>query len=134
MCLHMPACFSYVTRMNACSKLCGLDFHRTLTHLQEKRGPMFVEQFCLLFSKIFIMIFYKLDPYFRIFFFGGGVKMGPMLTDFVCKIHPFGWHIPVYLTYVKFLPLGPLSSSCRGTQIILNFINLWNASLREFRN
>ena len=45
--------------------------------------------------------------------------MGPIFTDFLCKIHPFGQHIPVYLTLVKFLPKPPLGPSCRGTQIIL---------------
>ena len=42
----------------------------------------------------------------------------------VCKIHQFGWHIPVYLTYVKFhplpLPIGPSRPSCRGTQILIS--------------
>ena len=47
--------------------------------------------------------------------FWRGVRMGPTFTDFLFKIHPFGRHIPMYLTYVKFLPLG----TCRGTQIFL---------------
>ena len=29
--------------------------------------------------------------------------MGPNFTDLLCKIHPFGRHIPMHLTYVKFL-------------------------------
>ena len=38
----------------------------------------------------------------------------------VCKIHQFGRHIPVYLTYVKFLPLpSAIGPSWRGTQIVL---------------
>ena len=37
--------------------------------------------------------------------------MEPTFTDFLCKIHPFGRHIPMHLTYVKFLP-GP-----GGTQL-----------------
>ena len=36
--------------------------------------------------------------------------MGPSFTDLLCKIHPFGRHIPMHLTYVKFLGGG-------GTQL-----------------
>ena len=44
--------------------------------------------------------------------------MGPMFTDFLCKIHQIGRHIPVYLTYKKPPPPSALNY-CRGIQIIL---------------
>ena len=57
-------------------------------------------------------IFYKFDPCFG--FFLVGVKIGPMFTDFLCKIHPFGQHISVYLMWEEKSP--PPGPSCRGTQ------------------
>ena len=90
-----------------------------------KREPMFVIKAIFLafaqtlypFSKDFPWFkpnFLPIWPMFRDSFWRG-VKMGPTFTDFLFKIHPFGRHISMYLTYVKFLPLG----TCRGTQIFL---------------
>ena len=107
-----------------------------------KREPMFVIKAIFLafaqtlypFSKDFPWFkpnFLPIWPMFRDSFWRG-VKMGPTFTDFLFKIHPFGRHIPMYLTYVKFLPLGTCIK--KGHPNISDFINLWHASLWEFRN
>ena len=107
--------------------MCGLYLHRTLTHCQEKREPCFLNDFVSFFSnyiytfsKIFVMIFYpisyKFDPCFGIF--REGQNGTNVYRFFLYKIHLLGRNIPVYLTYVKFIPRPLLYKCCRGTQII----------------
>ena len=102
----------------------SLDLHRTLNHCQGKRDPCLLNDFASFFSTlytfskifaiIFYPIFYKFDP--CVVFFWGGRQNGTHVYRFffLNKIHPLGRNIPVYLTYVKFLPSRP----CRGTQTI----------------
>ena len=105
---HCPRKLIYVRLLRHCCKLC---FHASFLHTtcyahnQSTCGTWYTN--CQNLSWL---------PWFwRIFL--GGVMMGPMLTDFLCNIHQFGWHIPVYLTIV-WSP-GPLGPNWRGIQIIL---------------
>ena len=63
-----------------------------------------------------------------------GVGVGVCVCVCACKIHQFGRHIPVYLTYVKFLPLPSAIGPRKGHPNNFDFINLWTASLWEFCN
>ena len=105
-----------------------------------KREPMFVKRFSKLLLRFYTPSFSKDFPWFLPSFlpiwpmfrdyFGAGVKMGPTFTDFLYEIHPFGRHIAVYLTFVKFLPLG----TCRGTQIFLILSIYGMHRYENFRN
>ena len=87
---------------------CGPDLHRTLTYFflrknKWKGDPCLLSDFASFFSNyvglpilqnfrhVFYPILYEFNPHFGIF----GVEMRPTYTDFLCKIHPFGRHIPV---------------------------------------
>ena len=62
-------------------------------------------------------------------FFWWGSKLDPCLQIFLCKIHPFGRHISVYLMWEVPPPPALVVGVPKS-----DFIYLWNASLWEFCN
>ena len=63
--------------------------------------------------------------------FGRGVKIGPTFTDFfLCKIHIIIWTSHPHVSYIW----SPSPRHLWGHPNISDFINLWHASLWEFRD
>ena len=93
---------------------CMLQIERTLlSRRRQCLGPLLYHNNLLRTYQIC-----RFTPHVSGFF--EGVIMGPIFTDFLCKIHQIGRHIPVYLIYKKY-PLRPWLKRHPNNSDFINF-------------